>query len=80
MIPSVSFISELYLTTLPYRKISLHYSPGPEILFNLKKLIHLSFKCKLDTAYIRSDMSIPQCDSHKDLELRLELILFVDLS
>ena len=56
------------------------WSRDSNLDFNLKKLVHLSFKCKLDTIYIRSDMSIPQCNSHKDLELRLELILFVDLS
>ena len=44
--------------------------------FNLKKFVHLSFKCKLDTSYTISDTSIPHCDSHKDLEL----VLSADLS
>ena len=76
MILSVFFTSVLYLTTLPYRRISLHYSPGPEILTWTLISRNLSFKCKLDTSYTLSDTSIPHCDSHKDLGL----ILSADLS
>ena len=44
----------LRLTSMPYKKISLLYSLGPEshLDFNLDKFVHLSFKCKLETTYI----------------------------
>ena len=36
---SVLFISVLYLTTMPHRRISLHYLPGPEILTNTSRIL-----------------------------------------
>jgi len=39
--------------------------------FNLKKFVHLSFKCKLETTYTISNMIISYNDSYKDLGLVL---------
>ena len=55
---------------------TITWSRDNDLDFNLKKVVHLSFKCKLDTTYTISDTSIPHCDSHKDLGL----ILSADLS
>ena len=49
----------------------LTWSRDSDLEFNLKKFVHLSFKCKLDTAYAMCDTSIPRCDSHKDLGIIL---------
>ena len=54
------------------------WSRDSDLDFILKKFVHLSFKCKSDTSYAISNMSMPHCDSHKDL--KLGLILSADLS
>ena len=47
------------------------WSRETDLNFNLKKFVHLSFKCKLETTYTISDITIPHNDSHKDLGLIL---------
>ena len=54
----------------------LTWSRDVDLDFSLKKFIHLSFKCKLDTTYSMSNSIIPHADSHKDIGL----ILSEDLS
>ena len=47
------------------------WSRETDLNFNLKKFVHLLFKCKLETTYTISDITIPHNDSHKDLGLIL---------
>ena len=54
----------------------LTWSSDSVLDFNLKKFIHLSFKCKLDTTYTISDTRIPHSDSYKDLGLILSEDLY----
>ena len=49
----------------------LTWSRDVDLDFSLKKFIHLSFKCKLDTSYSMSNSIIPHVNSHKDLGLTL---------
>ena len=55
------------------------WSRDSDLDINLKKFVHLSFKCKLDTSYTISDMNIPHHDSHKDLGLILSADLNWDI-
>jgi len=47
------------------------WSTDSDFDFNLKKLVHLSFKHKFDATYNMSDKPIPHVDHHKDLGLLL---------
>jgi len=49
----------------------LTWSRESNLDFNLSKLVHLSFKCNLETAYTTSDTIIPHNNSLKDLGLIL---------
>ena len=42
-----------------------------DLYFNLKKFVHLFFKCKFNTIHTMSDILIPHVDHHKDHGLLL---------
>ena len=52
------------------------WSSTTDMNFNLKKTVHLSFKCKAATSYYMFDTVISHQDSHKDLGI----IISEDLS
>ena len=66
-------LSNSRMTSTPYLT---SWSQDPNLSFNTKKLIHLSFNTKFPTSYNIDDSLIISSNTHRDLGI----ILFTDLS